>query len=148
MIKSKIKYKTMGVGSICNNIGKYNTMQAGSICNNIRKYKMLSFGSAAFKWNARKNDKSCRGKYKCSVLEVHIPHKSAKNIVKSSKGKYKSMRAKSTCIHNGKYICSLLEVQKSSIICKTNNGIICEKWKEVQQWQIGSVRSQLRKYTC
>jgi hypothetical protein len=54
MIKSKMKYKTMGVGSICNNIGKYNTMQEGSICNNIRKYKMLSFESAAFTWNARK----------------------------------------------------------------------------------------------
>jgi putative lipoic acid-binding regulatory protein len=34
------------------------------------------------------------GKYKCSVLEAHIPHKNARNIIKSSKGKYKSMRAK------------------------------------------------------
>jgi hypothetical protein len=66
------------------------------------------------------------GKYKCSVLEVHISHKSARNIIKSSSGKYKRMRARSTCIHNGKYICSLLKVQKSSIICKKNNGIIRE----------------------
>jgi hypothetical protein len=65
-------------------------------------------------------------KYKCSVLEVHIPHKSARNIIKSSKEKYKSMRARSTYIHNGKGICSLSEVQKSSIICKTNNDIIRE----------------------
>jgi hypothetical protein len=57
-------------------------------------------------------------------LKVYIPHKSTRNIIKSSKGKYKSMRIRSTCVHNGKYICSLSEVQKSSIICKTNNGII------------------------
>jgi hypothetical protein len=49
MIKlSKRKYKTMGTGSICNNIGKYKTMRAGSICNNIKKYKMFNFGSASF----------------------------------------------------------------------------------------------------
>jgi hypothetical protein len=55
MIKlSKRKYKIMGTGSICSNIGKYKTMWAGSICNNIKKYKMFNFGSASFAWNARK----------------------------------------------------------------------------------------------
>jgi hypothetical protein len=43
----KRKYKTMGTGSICSNIGKYKTMRAGSICNNI-------------------------GSTKCSILEVHL----------------------------------------------------------------------------
>jgi hypothetical protein len=37
--------------------------------------------------------------------------RSARNIMKSSRGKYKSMRARSTCIHNGKYRCSLAKVQ-------------------------------------
>jgi hypothetical protein len=36
--------------------------------------------------------------------------RSARKIMKSSRGKYISMRARSTCIHNGKYICSVLEV--------------------------------------
>jgi hypothetical protein len=37
--------------------------------------------------------------------------RSARNIMKSSQGKYRSMRARSTCIHNRKYRCSLSEVQ-------------------------------------
>jgi hypothetical protein len=51
------------------------------------------------------------GKYKCSILKVHIPRKSVTNIRKCSKEKYKNMRARSICIDNGKYKCSVLEVQ-------------------------------------
>jgi hypothetical protein len=49
-------------------------------------------------------------KYKCSVLEVHISHKSARKISKLCRGKQRSMRARSTCIDNGKYGCSVSEV--------------------------------------
>jgi hypothetical protein len=37
--------------------------------------------------------------------------RSARNIMISSRGKYRSTRERSTCIHNGKYRCSLSEVQ-------------------------------------
>jgi hypothetical protein len=40
-------------------------------------------------------------KYKCSALKVHIPRRSAKNIMKSSTRKYISIRGSSTCIDNG-----------------------------------------------
>jgi hypothetical protein len=37
--------------------------------------------------------------------------RSARNIIKSSNGKYGSMRVRSTCINNRKYRCSLSKVQ-------------------------------------
>jgi hypothetical protein len=36
--------------------------------------------------------------------------RSARTIMISSRGKYRSTRARSTCIHNGKYRCSLSKV--------------------------------------
>jgi hypothetical protein len=38
--------------------------------------------------------------------------RSARNIMKSSREKYRRMTARSTCIHHMKYRCSLSEVQR------------------------------------
>jgi hypothetical protein len=64
-------------------------MPTVSICNNIRKYKIFSFGSAAFTSSTRKMINRVEGsterdsrKCKYSVLEVHIPRKSVRNIIK------------------------------------------------------------------
>jgi hypothetical protein len=79
---------------------------------------MFSFGSATFTWSARKMINHVEGsterdsrKCKYSILEVHIPRKSARNIIKWSKGKYTNMRVRSICIDNGKYKYLVLELQ-------------------------------------
>jgi hypothetical protein len=63
-------------------------------------------------------------KYKCLVLEVHIPRKYARNIMKSSGGKYISMYKRK------KYMYWQQKILKlnfgSVVVCKKNNGIIHE----------------------
>jgi hypothetical protein len=75
---------------------------------------MFSFGSAAFTRSARKMIKACRGKYRETLGSPNVQFwkyifhvKVLENIIKSSKWKYISMRARSTCTDNGKYRYSL-----------------------------------------
>jgi hypothetical protein len=80
------------------------TLENTSTHNNKRKYK----------YSVSENTKRDSRKHKCSVLEVHISRKSARNMMKSSRGEFRSMRARSACIDNGKYRCSLSKVQSLS----------------------------------
>jgi hypothetical protein len=62
------------------------------------KFKLWEVPAKCCKNNKRGKVQYCDDK--CSVLEMHIPRRSAKNIMKSTTGKYRSIRARSTCIHN------------------------------------------------
>jgi hypothetical protein len=79
---------------------------------------MFRFGSAAFTWNDRKIINYVEGSTNIQFWKWICHVKVLEKLSNHLNG--------STCFHNGKYIYSLSEVQKSSIICKTNNGIIRE----------------------
>jgi hypothetical protein len=67
--------------------GKYKTIRVGSICNDDSKYKCSVSESLTFTSSARKTIILCGGKYKerlgskkCSVLEVHTVTMRSTNV--------------------------------------------------------------------